>query len=84
MDCRARRMTKKLESPIRCGQRGVIITCNSAFAGLQQLTTDSEAAHYLSCMVIDRFFAARTIITFLSVEWTPSGPKEYVQCYARP
>jgi hypothetical protein len=38
MDCRARRMTKKLESPIRCGQRGVIITCNSAFAGLQQLT----------------------------------------------
>src|SRR3984957_3330742 len=37
MDCRARRMTKK-ESPIRCGQRGVIITCNSAFAGLQQLT----------------------------------------------
>jgi hypothetical protein len=35
---RRRRMTKRLESPIRCGQRGVIITCNSAFAGLQQLT----------------------------------------------
>ena len=35
---RRRRMTKKLESPIRCGQRGVIITCNSAFAGLQQVT----------------------------------------------
>jgi hypothetical protein len=34
--------------------------------------------------VIDRIFAARTIVTFLSVEWTPSRPKEYVRCYERP
>ena len=77
-------MTKKLESPIRCGQRGVIITCNSAFAGLQQLTYRLGSCALPLMHRRRSVFAARTIITFLSVEWTPSRPKEYVQCYARP
>ena len=58
VDCRpARRMTKKLESPFPGGQRRVTIHAIRSSLVCNNSRTESETPHYLSCAVVDRFFA---------------------------
>jgi hypothetical protein len=74
--CRAaRRMTKKLESPIPWWSAQSHYTCNSVFAGLQQLAyrIGNSALPLVRGHRSD--FRKGTIMTFLSAEWTPSRPK---------
>ena len=76
VDCRAaRRMTKKLESPIPWWSAQSHYTCNSVFAGLQQLAyrIGNSALPLVRGHRSD--FRKGTIMTFLSAEWTPSRPK---------
>jgi hypothetical protein len=66
VDCRAaRRMTKKLESPIPWWSAQSHYTCNSVFAGLEQL------AYRIGNSALSS--RARSSIGFS--QWTPSRPK---------
>jgi hypothetical protein len=76
VDCRAaRRMTKKLESPIPWWSAQSHYTCNSVFAGLQQLAYRIGNSAFTSRARSSIGFSQGNGHDLLSAEWTPSRPK---------